>query len=257
MIIKHNSKILTFNAQIIARVKPVIIERYGALYNWYVVRESTDSLNKSLLPNMRVSSTDDWDLLINYLVSTYNDIITSNIGNKLKSFRTLPHFNHPRWNEGSNGEGLFNLNISGSGHIGAQSGNSIGIGVNGFYWTSLDIPGSSTTAKHFRFDNSSIMTDSYFKTNGFSIRCVRNASSAEFTLQDGTIVGHVQDYDKNRYTLIKIGDLVWTAQNLLTTHFTDGSTIPIINSSSGWNSNYNTSNPGMAWFDYNPDFQGI
>lgn len=56
----------------------------------------------------------------------------------------------------------------------------------------------------------------------------------------------VKDIDGNLYTSIAIGTQIWMIENLKTTHFTDGSEIPLITNSLTW-SNLNT--PGFCWYN--------
>ena len=52
--------------------------------------------------------------------------------------------------------------------------------------------------------------------------------------QDQDSTGRVTDYDGNDYLTIKICDQWWMAENLKTTHFPDGTPIPLIESPSVW-----------------------
>lgn len=60
--------------------------------------------------------------------------------------------------------------------------------------------------------------------------------------------GTVTDIDGNNYKTIPIGPLVWMAQNLKTTKFTDGSDIPLVKEDSKW---ANILTPGYCWFNNN------
>ena len=42
------------------------------------------------------------------------------------------------------------------------------------------------------------------------------------------------DIDKNQYKTVKIGNQIWMAENLKTTHYIDGSEIPEITTPEGW-----------------------
>lgn len=56
----------------------------------------------------------------------------------------------------------------------------------------------------------------------------------------------VTDIDDNIYHAVKIGTQVWMVENLRTTHFNDGTTIPLVLDSARW-SNLNT--PGYCWYN--------
>jgi uncharacterized protein (TIGR02145 family) len=53
---------------------------------------------------------------------------------------------------------------------------------------------------------------------------------------NGTVPGVINDADGNEYHTVKIGGQVWTAENLRTTRYNDGSPIPLVTDSSRWNS---------------------
>ena len=68
------------------------------------------------------------------------------------------------------------------------------------------------------------------------------------TISFGFNTGSVSDYDGNTYTTIKIGDQWWMAENLKTTHYADGTAIPLVESPSGW---YNLGYTDQAYCYYN------
>lgn len=59
--------------------------------------------------------------------------------------------------------------------------------------------------------------------------------------------GTIKDIDGNVYHTIKIGKQVWTAENLRTTKYNNGSDIPLLNNSWG------NSIPGYCYLTNNPD----
>ena len=58
----------------------------------------------------------------------------------------------------------------------------------------------------------------------------------------------VTDYDGNSYRTIRIGQQWWMAENLKTTHFSDGSEIPLVESSANW-SNLHYSEKAYCYYD--------
>jgi uncharacterized protein (TIGR02145 family) len=55
----------------------------------------------------------------------------------------------------------------------------------------------------------------------------------------------VKDQDGNIYKTVKIGNQIWMAENLRTTKYTDGTSIPYITENSNW---INTSTPAYCWY---------
>ena len=72
------------------------------------------------------------------------------------------------------------------------------------------------------------------KSNGYSIRAVRTATSEEQLLPDGLISATYTDYDGNIYKCTKIGYQIWTTSNLKVTHYADGTLIPTNLSDASW-----------------------
>ena len=56
----------------------------------------------------------------------------------------------------------------------------------------------------------------------------------------------IADVDENEYTTTKIGEQVWMAENLATTKYNDGTTIPNVTSDSQW---ADLSAPAYCWYD--------
>jgi len=57
--------------------------------------------------------------------------------------------------------------------------------------------------------------------------------------------GTVTDIDGNVYHTVTIGTQVWMVENLKTTKYNDGSSIPLVTDSLGW---LNMSTPGYCWY---------
>ena len=73
-------------------------------------------------------------------------------------------------------------------------------------------------------------------------------SSFTFTTLDVLV-----DVDGNVYAIIKIGDQIWMAENLKTTRYNDGTSIPLVTDSASWG---NISSAAYCWYDNNAVFYG-
>ena len=67
------------------------------------------------------------------------------------------------------------------------------------------------------------------------------SNDATFT----TFFGTVSDIDGNTYKTIKIGNQIWMAENLRTTKFNDGTSIPLVTSNLDWE---NINGPAYCWY---------
>jgi uncharacterized protein (TIGR02145 family) len=61
----------------------------------------------------------------------------------------------------------------------------------------------------------------------------------------------VTDVEGNVYKTVKIGNQIWMAENLKTTKYNDGTSIPLITSNITWGANYqnSTTNPMMCYYN--------
>jgi len=76
----------------------LMINAYGRLYNWYAINNSNKLID--INDGWSIPSYTEFNQLINYLITTYSDITTNNIGNILKNKRQvnsnlLPSVTHP------------------------------------------------------------------------------------------------------------------------------------------------------------------
>lgn len=58
-----------------------------------------------------------------------------------------------------------------------------------------------------------------------------------------------RDGDGNNYTVVKIGSQTWMAENLKTTKYYDGMSIPLVTSNSSWGTQ---TNPAYCWYNNDP-----
>jgi uncharacterized protein (TIGR02145 family) len=61
-------------------------------------------------------------------------------------------------------------------------------------------------------------------------------------------IGTVTDYDGNIYKWSRIGDQKWMIENLKSTHYADGTEIPLVESAFGWD-NLSDSDKGYCYFE--------
>jgi uncharacterized protein (TIGR02145 family) len=75
------------------------------------------------------------------------------------------------------------------------------------------------------------------KTGYLNYRCVQyNSDTAGIAIKMIASAGTVTDADGNVYQTVKIGNQVWTVENLRVTKYNDGSGVPFDTSTSTWNS---------------------
>ncbi|MCK4661553.1 MAG: fibrobacter succinogenes major paralogous domain-containing protein [Bacteroidales bacterium] len=54
------------------------------------------------------------------------------------------------------------------------------------------------------------------------------------------------DYDGNTYNIVKIGNQIWMAENLKTTHYVNGTEIPLVIDNTAWS---NLTTPAYCWYN--------
>jgi uncharacterized protein (TIGR02145 family) len=74
------------------------------------------------------------------------------------------------------------------------------------------------------------------------LTCTTDDSNNPLDLGQGTVI----DADNNTYTTVVIGSQVWTAENLRTTKYNDGTAIPHVTDSVAW---ANLSTPGYCFYN--------
>jgi len=197
------------------------IRIYGYLYKWYTI---TDYRGFTSGGNWRVPTKADWENLLTF--------IGSNPGTKLKSTTG--------WNINT-GTDTHNFKMLPGGVRSITAGASIFAleGTNAYQWASTEAVLPSD-AEIFTFSDSSsnVFNGTISKKAGCSVRLVRPATDTELNFPDGQFV--IAPYIGNngrRYKTVKMGTLVWTAENLIETHLADGSEIPDLTSPLGWNLN--------------------
>lgn len=192
---------------------------YGKLYNGYAIRDA-----RGLVPEgYHIPSTAEKNTLYAYLVS-------QTAGAKLKEIG-LTHWNTP--NTGAINS--YGFNLKGAGIRGYN-------GIFAFLKDRAYLAIMDISAAYFMlfFATSAEGSNGLasFGT-GLSVRGIKD---------DSNNLGSVTDIDGNVYPTIQIGTQVWMAENLITTKYKDGTTIPEETDNTDW-SNLVTG----AWCYYDND----
>lgn len=130
---------------------------YGKLYNWYAVND-----RRGLCPEgWRVPSDRDWAILEDYLGGT------NVAGGKLKATGTQ-YWRSP--NTGATNESGFSA-LPGGWRFG-NNGTFLYLGSFGYWWSSSENYTSLAWSRRLGHDNATVGRSSFFKRDGFSVRCV-------------------------------------------------------------------------------------
>jgi len=203
--------------------------KYGRLYNW-VTAQSTCPIGWHL------PSDDDWHkLALSLDPNSVNEDIESHIaGGKLKS---ITGWNSP--NASATNESGFSA-LPG-GHRRNYDGVFSLIGSYGYWWSSTEYK-SYVLCRTIHHDDNNLnaFVGNAYEGDGNSVRCIKD--------------NIVTDRDGNVYKTTLIGTQNWMAENLRTTTFNDGTSIPLVTDSTSWS---NRSTPAYCWYNNDPANKGI
>ena len=87
-------------------------------------------------------------------------------------------------------------------------------------------------------------TTYYVRAYATNINGTGYGNAISFTTIDSTVA----DVDNNHYRIVQIGSQVWMAENLKTTKFNDGTSIPLITDNNSWS----LPSPGYCWYSNDP-----
>ena len=131
---------------------------YGKLYNWYAVNDS-----RGLAPTgFHVATDANWASLETALGGA------ANAGGEIKETGIL-HWFTP--NTGAANSVGFNALPGG---IRYDDGSFDNITKAGYWWTSSEVIADNPYYRYVYFDNKELFSDFYFRTIGFSVRCVKD-----------------------------------------------------------------------------------
>jgi uncharacterized protein (TIGR02145 family) len=172
-------------------------DTYGALYNWHTVNTS-----KLCPAGWQVPSDEEWTALTTYLGG---DTVA---GGKLKETGTV-NWSSP--NAGATNETGFS--VRGASYRG-NIGNFGNPGACDFFWSNTQYNADHAIFRYLGYNIDDVNTGNDVFNAGFSVRCLKEA--------EGTIT----DVEGNVYHTVTIGTQTWTVENLKTTKYNNGDTIP-------------------------------
>lgn len=123
----------------------------------------------------------------------------------------------------------------GGGSITSDGGSTIT--VRGICWSTSPGPtlsDSRTTDGNGSGSFESIMTGLGEFTTYYVRAYATNSAGTGYGNQVSFTSTSVTDYDENMYRIVQIGDQIWMAENLLTTHYEDGTQIPLVENQTAW-----------------------
>ena len=141
-------------------------EKYGKLYNWYVLFNN-DNNNKNICPSgWHIPTSDNWHVLYNYLK---NDSLSGGLGEKMKSI-TNNEWVTP--NLGATNTSLFTGLPSGSRDGDGFFGN---IGMGCYWWCAPKYSNDFIKHQTLTYETNDLKEIMYNNGNtGFSVRCLKD-----------------------------------------------------------------------------------
>lgn len=183
--------------------------KFGALYNHYAAVDSRNICSVGF----RLPTLTDKETTRIYIDPSGTSSINV-AGKELKESGTI------HWSGGNTGTNSFGFNGRGSGQRGLDGSFNL-ILDQGMSWTST-VVGSSARLMGLVVSSDSFTSGLAAFNYGWSIRLVRNATTEELSLPDGIISATYTGNDGKIYRCVKIGTLIWTADNLAETKFANG-----------------------------------
>jgi uncharacterized protein (TIGR02145 family) len=148
--------------------------KFGALYNWYVIDPSTNG-NKNVCPSgWHVPDENEWNILIAYL-DPFSDPTATGAqsavaGGKMKSTGTL-YWLDPN-TDATNASGFSAL------PGGLRGGDAVFFNAfsKGFWWSSSESTSALAWMRRLDNDNANVNRFEFSKDSGCSVRCIKDAT---------------------------------------------------------------------------------
>ncbi len=137
------------------------------------------------------------------------------------------------------------------------SSGGVEITAKGICWSSTNtiptindnIVGSGNGMGEFSIGLTNLPWSNYYYVRAYAVNSKGVSYGDVKTIESPIVV----DADGNVYHTVKIGTQVWMVENLKTTKFNDGGTIPLVTDNTAWS---NLSTPGYCWYDNNQAMYG-
>ena len=140
---------------------------------------------------------------------------------------------------------------SGGGNITNDGGSAVT--VRGVCWSTSANPtisGNKTIngagTGSFTSEIAGLAPNTSYHVRAYATNSVGTAYGTDRTFTTDPV--SIQDYDNNNYNVIRVGTQVWIKENLKTTHFNNGTAIPLVTGNAAWIS---LTTPGYCWYGNN------
>lgn len=225
----HNGNRITFKGNSIsskpANFQPTQIN-YGYLYNWWITREKEEGV--SIVPeNMQLEGWrlyDKGDMQYIFELIDPDPLISDYYMYANEGAEKIKDTSEDYWVSGSEGTNELNFFLRGNGRRN-NNGDFLDLEEYAFVWSGwLGRSNGLQYQYYIETYNGDIdfweTSSSTSRKHGYGLRCVRNATIEEQSLPDGLLSDiYYFGNDGKVYRTTKIGNYIWTADNLAETRW--------------------------------------